>query len=159
MNIEESKTLCKKYILPLLAERMGFEPKFKLSIVPEAIFDTVISQKYPKENPDLYCGILARKAKTMFVKKEDPLRLVVGFIHELLHIYFPPKDGESYLRYEMRIRFLTISVFYGIMIYVLRRKKAQELFALISFRLDVPDYLKKNSHTSLTRPKQSRREN
>ena len=158
MNVDEAKTLCEKRILPMLASRLGFEPKFKLFIVPEAIFDTAISQKYPKENPDLYCGILAGKGKTMFVKKGHPFRLIAGFIHEVLHARYPPKDGESYLRYEMRIRFLTFSVFYGIMIYVLG-KKAQEVFALISFRLDVPDYLKKNSHASLTRPKQSRREN
>ena len=142
MDIEESKTLCMEHILPILGESMGFEPKIKLAIAPKEMFDFFFSQIHPELNPDLSDGFMINK-ETVCVK-EDPRYIAYGFIHELLHIYYPRKKGESYLRYEMRVRFLSFSVFYGIMIYVLGRKKAQELFALISFRLDVPDYLKKN---------------
>jgi len=147
MNVDKMRTLCEDRILPILAERMGFEPKFKLHIVPKVIYDAVITQKDSDCDPRTHHGILV-KNYTIFVK-EEPLLIGWTFVHELLHLYYPRRGGESFLHYEMRIRFLSFSVFYGIFIYVLGREKALKLFDLIAkvhdghFKLTIPDYLKK----------------
>lgn len=134
--------LCEKVILPIIAEKMGFKPKFRLFIVPELFFDFLFNQNYPERNPKLSFGFTIKK-KIIYVK-EDPLQIAYGFIHELLHIYYLRKDGESYMRYEMRIRFLALAVFYRIMINEIGKKEALRLFDLIrDFLIIVPDYLKK----------------
>jgi len=135
-----------EYILPLLAEFLGFEPKFKLFIVPIFIFDTAVRQKYPDHDPNLHHGILINN-ESMFVK-EDPLLIPWSFVHEVLHYVYPRNRGEHFGRYEMKIRFLSFSVFYGIMICLFGKEKAHEFFDLIikahgKFKLTIPEYLKK----------------
>ena len=136
------KTFCEEHIFPVIAEKMGFRPEFKLEIVQKEIYEFVIGRKYPEEDPNHHYGILARKAKTIFVREDNLPIIAFAFVHELMHIFYLPKDGESYLHYEMRIRFLAISVFCGLMIYVLE-EKAREYIDEIPFKTIIPDYLKK----------------
>lgn len=157
MNSDDYRDFCMKYILPIIAERMGFEPKFELGIISNVLFDYYYNRLKPDEDPIPSLGFMVGN-KFMFVR-EHPNLIIYGFIHELLHIYYPRKEDESLLRYEMRIRILAIAVFWGIMIYVLGEGTAHEYLDGIPLKLTVPDYLKKNSHASLTRIKQSHRTN
>lgn len=129
-DLTDHKALCEKVILPIIAEKMGFEPEFELEIVPKVLFDVGFSKKSPERNPELCYGLVVKK-KTIFVK-EEPLLIPFAFIHELMHIYYQIKEGESYMRYEERVYFLSIAIFYGIMIYRLGKEEALELIDSIA---------------------------